>query len=157
MSWIFSLVTCALLRRKPVSTALMIMVCGCKLYPIVCKSSYCILLEGMEHAMEFTYCNCEPLTMTLARAKLWPATPTNPHYAFSFSLFDLVESLLLECQVAFKDICNALIFRAPFYNPKVHYIYCNILLVSKSYCTLRITFSKRDFYSVMINSFEECR
>ena len=33
----------------------------------------------------FTYCECEALGLTLARAELWPATPSNPRCAFSFA------------------------------------------------------------------------
>ena len=75
---------------------------------------------GMEHKMHFTYCLCETLVKTMCRAKLWPATPTNPRYAFSFALLDSVEALLLECQVSVKDFCNALTFRAPFHTEMVH-------------------------------------
>lgn len=58
-------------------------------------------------------CNCEPLAVTLVRARLWPATPHHPKYAFTFNLLDLAESMLLECQVALRDFCNALYFRSP--------------------------------------------
>ena len=57
----------------------------------------------MQHKFQFVYCDCEPLAVTLSRAKLWPATPLNPRFAFSFALFDWAEALLLECQVALKD------------------------------------------------------
>jgi len=56
----------------------------------------------------FAYCGCEALAITLARAELWPATPSNPRCAFSFSLLDLAEGLLLEAQVSLKDFCNSL-------------------------------------------------
>ena len=75
---------------------------------------------GMEHKLHFSYCLCETLVKTMCRAKLWPATPTNPKYAFSFGLFDWMEALLLECQVSVKDFCNALTFRAPFRMETVH-------------------------------------
>ena len=83
---------------------------------ILCNN---FILPGVEHRIQFSYCHCEPLMKTLCRAQLWPATPTYPHYAFSFALLDWAEALLLECQVALKDFCNALSFRAPFYNQKV--------------------------------------
>ena len=50
----------------------------------------------------------------LVRAQLWPASPSYPRYAFSFKLLDWAESLLLECQVALKDFCQALYFRCPY-------------------------------------------
>jgi hypothetical protein len=70
----------------------------------------------------------------MCRAQLWPATPTNPQYAFSFALLDWAEALLLECQVSLKDFCSALTFRAHFHTEK-----------------------NRNFYPRMINAFEEFR
>ena len=69
--------------------------------------------------MKFASCSCEPLPVTMARAQLWPATPRNPRYGFSFGLLDLAESLLLECQVALKDFCAALKLRCPISIPRV--------------------------------------
>ena len=66
---------------------------------------------GMEHSILFVYCICEALAITMARAELWPATPTSPKFAFSFALLDWAESLLLEAQVSLKDFCNSLKFR----------------------------------------------
>ena len=66
-------------------------------------------------------CNCEPLAVTLIRAQLWPATPHYPNFTFSFKLLDLAESLLLECQVALRDFCNALYFRSPHPTLQVKY------------------------------------
>ena len=103
-------------RRNYCYSALMNMV-----YDIDVLSCFCnFSLLGMEHKMHFTYCLCETLAKTMCRAKLWPATPTNPQYAFSFALLDWVEALLLECQVSVKDFCNALTFRVPFHTEMVH-------------------------------------
>ena len=74
---------------------------------------------GINHKIRFTTCNCEPLAVTLARARLWPATPSNPRFAFTFELLDLAEAFLLECQVATRDYCQALQFRNPFPKLKV--------------------------------------
>lgn len=71
-------------------------------------------MAGMEHSLQFASCSCEPLAVTMIRAKLWPATPHYPKYAYSFKLLDLAESLLLECQVALKDFCQALYFLCPY-------------------------------------------
>ena len=49
----------------------------------------------------------------MTRARLWPASPQNPHLAFSFDLLNWAEALLLECQVAMKDFCKALYFKCP--------------------------------------------
>ena len=78
-----------------------------------------LLITGVEHRLLFTCCECEPVAITLTRANLWPATPSNPRYAFSFALLDWVEALLLECHVALRDFCNALKFQCPFFVPKV--------------------------------------
>ena len=57
--------------------------------------------------------------MTMARAKMWPASPQFPRLAFSFGLLDWVEALMLECQVAVKEFCGALIFKCPHIIRKV--------------------------------------
>ena len=63
-------------------------------------------------------CNCESIALTLAQAELWPATPTNPRCAFSFNMLNLVEALLLECQVSLKDFCSALKFYCLYFFSK---------------------------------------
>ena len=73
----------------------------------------------MEHNVQVTCCDCEPLPITLVRARLWPATPTYPKYAFTFSLLDWAEALLLECHVSLMDFCSALYFRCPYPVTKV--------------------------------------
>ncbi len=75
------------------------------------KTFYCHNYTGVTHKVRFLCCDCEPLAVTLSRAKLWPATPSNPRLAFSYGLLDLAEALLLECQVSLKDFSNALKFR----------------------------------------------
>ena len=69
--------------------------------------------SGIEHSIDFMCCDCEPLPLTLARAELWPATPSHPRLAFTFSLLDWAEALLLESQVALKDFCSSLYLRCP--------------------------------------------
>ncbi len=51
----------------------------------------------------------------MARSQIWPTTPVNPRVGFTFSILDLAEAMLLECQVALKDFCTALKFRCPYY------------------------------------------
>ena len=63
---------------------------------------------GAEHQVKFVTCSCEPLAITMVRAHLWPATPQNARIAFSFRFLDLTEAMLLECQVALKDLCKAI-------------------------------------------------
>ena len=66
------------------------------------------------------YCQCEPLVATMVRARLWPATAQRPHLAFTFELLDWAEALVLECQVALKDLCKALCFKCPHLVTKVY-------------------------------------
>lgn len=83
--------------------------------------------------MNFVCCSCEPVGVTLVRADLWPATPKNPCLAFTFSLLNWAEALMLECQVSLKDFSNSLKFMCPFY------------------------FQRREIYSALRDSFEEYR
>ena len=62
----------------------------------------------MEHTVSILCCKCEPLAVTLVRARLWPATAQNPRLAFTFDLLDWAEALMYECQVALKDLWGAL-------------------------------------------------
>ena len=48
----------------------------------------------MEHKISFSFCQCEPLALTLIRARLWPATVQNPRLAFTFDLLDWAEALM---------------------------------------------------------------
>lgn len=65
------------------------------------------------------YCACEPMVVTLVRARLWPSSPCQPKLAFTFELFDWAEALLLECHVALKDLCKAFQFKCPHLVTKV--------------------------------------
>ena len=89
--------------------------------------------------------------MTLVIAQLWLATPHYPQYAFSFQLFDLAESLLLECHVALKDLCEALYFRCRFPPSKV----CVALYWNSYSHDSFIYIQRRDIYSCLIDSFKE--
>ena len=42
-----------------------------------------VVLAGIEHSVTVVSCGCEPLAVTLARARLWPATPQFLRYAFT--------------------------------------------------------------------------
>ena len=71
------------------------------------------LCSGVEHNILLVCCQCEPTPLTMVRARLWPASPQHPRLAFSFDLLNWAEALLLECQVAVKDLCKALYFKCP--------------------------------------------
>lgn len=74
---------------------------------------------GVEHSIQIKSCGCEPLSSTLIRAHLWPATPQFPKRVFTFKLLDWMEALMLECQVALKDFCQALYFMCQYSHVKV--------------------------------------
>ena len=65
--------------------------------------------------------------VTMVRANLWPSSPKRPHLAFTFELLDWIEALFLECQVALKDFCQALLFKAisPFEKVTGHLVRFN--------------------------------
>lgn len=86
----------------------------------------------MEHDVLMVTCDCEPLPITLVRARLWPATPLFPKYAFTFGLLDWAEALLLECHVSLKDFCNALYFRCPYQVEKVLITRSRIIVINWS-------------------------
>lgn len=112
---------------------------------------------GVEHSMRIVCCDCEPLSLTLVRAQLWPESPSYPRYAFSFKLLDWAEALLLECQVSLKDFCRALYFRCPFPTMKVGLVLSFARLSTELTHTETFGTQKRDIYSCLIDSFEEYR
>ncbi len=83
------------------------------------RLSFFLCHVGVAHGVMFATCDCELITVTLARSRLWPATPKHPRYAFSFDLLDWCEALLLECQVSLKDLCEALYYKCPYLVVKV--------------------------------------
>ena len=85
----------------------------------------------MEHPLLIVCCDFEPLPLTLVRARLWPARSYYPRYVFSFNLLDWAELLLLECQVALKDFCQALYFRCPYSIVKIMTTIQYILILSQ--------------------------
>ena len=74
---------------------------------------------GYEHNILLICCQCEPVVVTMVRARLWLAAPQRPHLAFTFELLDWAEALLLECQVSLMDFCKALCFKYPHLVVKV--------------------------------------
>ena len=66
-----------------------------------------ILNVGAPRIIEFPFCSCECDAVKLVRFSYWPGSPVNPNVAFSFEFMDLLEALLLECQVAIQDFTQA--------------------------------------------------
>ena len=58
--------------------------------------------------MSIEFCKCKLDAHRLMELGYWPATPSCPMLAFSMSLIDWMEALLLECQVAVQDFTCAL-------------------------------------------------
>ena len=59
---------------------------------------------------------------------IWPASPHCPQLAFTFSLMDWVEALMMECQVALKDFCAALYFKCPYVVKKVIMLFMHVVV-----------------------------
>ena len=66
------------------------------------------LYIGIQRDVSFERCPCTSETQTLLQAGFFPATATRPRLAFALELLDLLEALLLECQVAVQDFVAAL-------------------------------------------------
>ena len=81
----------------------------------------------MEHKVKFICCDCEATSITLVRAGLWPASPKNPQVAYTFELLNVMEALMLECQVSLKDFCEAVKLWCPFIIPDRKKIYPGII------------------------------
>lgn len=112
----------------------------------------CTFCVGIEHKLSFVSCNCEPVSVTLARAQLWPATPHNPRYAFTFNLLNWMEVLMLECQVSIKDFCHTLKFRCPFSLPKQRAVYSALIDSFEEYRYVAIIlFMSRKFHLAIVN------
>lgn len=62
---------------------------------------------GAPRIISFPFCTCECDAVTLIKFNYWPGSPVNPNVAFSFEFMDLLEALLLECQVAVQDFTQA--------------------------------------------------
>ena len=65
---------------------------------------------GVPCTLSVMFCPCESDVVKLIKLNYWPATPTRPSIAFSFSLLNWLEALLLECQVALHDTTEAIAF-----------------------------------------------
>ena len=71
----------------------------------------CILVYiGIQRDVSFERCTCTSEAQTLLQAGFFPATPSRPRLAFALELLDLLEALLLECQVAVQDFVSALYY-----------------------------------------------
>lgn len=86
-------------------------------------------IAGLEHHIHLVCCDCEPVTTTMVRMGIWPASPHSPQLAYTFGLLDWVEALMMECQVALKDFCAALYFKCPYVIKKVDACLINLLYI----------------------------
>ena len=67
-----------------------------------------ICLTGVQRDVCFQSCECISEPQALLLAGFFPASPKFLQVAFAVSLLDLLEALLLECQVAVQDFVAAL-------------------------------------------------
>lgn len=151
----FDRYTNVLLQTVFLSAVLMNMVCLCWPSRFQWCSNISFFLSGTEHNVSFMCCQCEPLTVTMVRARLWPASPQRPTVAFTFELLDWAEALLLECQVALKDFCKALYFKCPHLVAKVKCLVTCFASYSLEWCNSQL--QRKDIYSSLINAFEQYR
>ena len=63
---------------------------------------------GIQRDVSSEICPCTCEAQSLLQAGFFPATATRPRLAFAIELLDLLEALLLECQVAVHDFVSAL-------------------------------------------------
>jgi len=68
------------------------------------------LYTGVPRKIDFPFCPCEENAVTLIKCQYWPGTSLNPKIAFSFELLDMLQALLLECQVAMQDFTQAMAY-----------------------------------------------
>ena len=62
---------------------------------------------GAPWIINFPFCPCECDGVKLVKSSYWPGSPVNPNVGFSFEFMDLLEALLLDCQVAVQDFTQA--------------------------------------------------
>lgn len=116
--------------------------------------SFIYVLSGCFHCASVTFCACQSEATTLIHAGLFPATPKQPKLAFSFSLLDWFEALMLECQVSAQDFVAAVDVLTDSYTMKVPHMH---LMYSCSNLFLHVQTRKCNLYPVIIDCFEEYR
>ena len=84
--------------------------CYLKSYKSFCVCKYILLYNRIPRTLSVLFCPCESDAVKLTKLHYWPGTPTRPSVAFSFSLLNWLEALLLECQVALHDATEAMAF-----------------------------------------------
>jgi len=72
-----------------------------------------LLYLGANRLVNFRFCSCHSEVQTLTKLGFFPSSPNRPTVAFQFQLLDILESLLLECQVPVKDFLAALACYSP--------------------------------------------
>ncbi len=65
---------------------------------------------GVPRQLNISFCKCKNDSLRIMELGYWPASPSRPVLAFSFSFLDWLEALLLECQIAVNDYCDAVEF-----------------------------------------------
>ena len=96
----------------------------------------------------------------LVGLKLWPGTPHSPNIAFSFSLMELVQTLILECQVSLLDVAKMIDTLSPVQRNEVHvhieliFKHCHIFSLNFRIKSLFISFWHNLFLIIGKYNFE---
>lgn len=97
-----------------------------------------------------TFCSCHSETKTFFKLGLFPATPKHPKMAFTFQFLDLLEAMVLECQVSLQDFVGAIYLFLERYNIEVR----------NNFEVYYIDYHQQNYKSIypsIINCFEEYR
>jgi hypothetical protein len=68
-----------------------------------------VIVSGRQHYIVIEFCKCNDLITTLIQFDLWPASPVSPDVAFHIPMLNMMQSLVLECQVAVMKVIDAMI------------------------------------------------
>ncbi|XP_028416359.1 uncharacterized protein LOC114540363 [Dendronephthya gigantea] len=74
----------------------------------IARNIVCIDEYGRQHLKQILFCNCESDVATLVKMQLWPSSAKRPVMAFHYKLMELLEALVMECQVSLQKFCDML-------------------------------------------------
>ncbi|XP_071853693.1 uncharacterized protein [Apostichopus japonicus] len=69
--------------------------------------------KGRHHSVPIMFCACKQDICSLISLQLWPATPSRPVVAFTFSLMRWLRIMFLDCHVALQNLCNCISWLSP--------------------------------------------
>ena len=120
----------------------------------VLMHKYIATCIGVQRDISFERCSCTSEAQIILRAGFFPATAAHPRLAFSLELLDLLEALLLQCQVAIQDSIVA----ALHYLHRPYADHTLVVLVLTLHKLIILFFQTyRSLYPVLVDCFEEYR